>query len=193
MKTLKSLFIVLIGLVVLNGCDNKPTGPVEKPKGTISLDRAHEMYQAYQARYNAMTEFRKGKEDARYGWHSLEFYKNYIAYLEYESKQKNIEISGLRLYYVAYPDDERSGKQRDYQTYIFVPTYYDKESDSHVAFDPAYVDDNGKPVPVHDIITKGTNKRTGKVSMVLTGGQGYGDGSIGNMAQMCEPNCGSIQ
>jgi hypothetical protein len=192
MNTLRNLIILLVGVAILGGCD-KPSEPVEKPRGTISLERAHEMFAAYQARFDALTAFRGGKEDARYGWHSLEYYKKYIAYLEYESKKANIEVSGLRVYYVAYPNDDKSGRQKDFQTYIFVPTYYDKKSDSHIAFDPLYLDKNGSPLPVHDIITKGADRRsTGKVSMILTGGQS-GDGSVGNMAQMCEPNCGSNQ
>jgi hypothetical protein len=186
-RKLTNLF-VLIALLIITGCE-----PVEKPKETITLERAHEMYKAYQARYDAVTAFRGGKEDARYGWHSIDFYKDYIAYLENASKKVNIEISGLRLYYVAYPDDERMGQHRDYQTYIFVPTYLDKKTNKHIAFDPLHVDEQGNPLPIHDIITKGPAGRDGKVSRLLTSIRSLQseetESSIANMGQMCKPNC----
>ncbi len=168
--------------------DRKPD--VSKPEETISLDRALEMYASYQPRYDALTKFRDGKEDARYGWHSLDFYKKYIDYLEYESAKVGIKVSGIRLYYAAYPEDNESGDQAGYQTYLYVPTYYDEESGKHIAFDPLHIDDSGKPKRIHDIITK--EARVGNPnqssSLVYVKNQDV-ESSIANMAQMCQPNC----
>ncbi|MEO0555624.1 MAG: hypothetical protein AAF149_20635 [Bacteroidota bacterium] len=187
LKTLKILFLSLTSLFIL-GCTEKPDDPVDtsKPKETITLERAHEMYKSYQERYNALTEFRGGKEDSRYGWHSLDFYENYIAYLKHESAKVGIEVSGIRLYYAAYPENRESGAQQGYQTYLYVPTYYDKETKKHIAFDPLHVE-NGKPLSLHQVITKGKtiNKQTSSM-MMFQGGTGS---SIANMAQMCQPNC----
>lgn len=190
-KTVTKLFLLLVVFIAI-GCD--PTEkPVEKPRETITLERAQQMYAAYQERFNALTEFREGQEDARYGWHSIDFYKNYITYLEQASKKVNMEVSGLRLYYVAYPDDERSGKHRDYQTYIFVPTYLDKKTNKHIAFDPLHVDEQGNPLPLHDVITKGIGNRVGMVSKVFASNiravKAERESSIANMGQMCKPNC----
>jgi hypothetical protein len=189
-KGITKLF-VLAAVLVATGCDQAPRD-VDKPKETISLERAQQMYAAYQDRFNALTEFRGGKEDARYGWHSIEFYKNYIAYLEQASKKVKIEISGLRLYYVAYPDDDRAGDHRDYQTYFFVPTYFDKKTNTHIAFDPLHVDEQGNPLPIHDMITKGKG-RVGMVSKLFTSNSrlvnNETESSIANMGQMCKPNC----
>lgn len=191
-KTFTTLF-TLIALLIVTGCQPERK-PVEKPKETITLERAHQMYAAYQARFDALTEFRGGKEDARYGWHSLDFYKNYINYLEHASKKVNLKVSGLRLYYVAYPDDDQAGEHRDYQTYIFVPTYFDKKTNKHIAFDPLHIDDEGNPLPIHDMITKGTGNRTGMISRLATTIQAVAvaeeqESSIANMGQMCKPNC----
>jgi hypothetical protein len=195
-KTIKNSLLLLLAVALVVGCDQDKES-VKKPKETISLERAHQMYEAYQERFNAVTEFRQGQEDARYGWHSIEFYKNYIAYLEAASKKVNIKISGLRVYYVAYPDDERSGKQADYQTYIFVPTYFDEKTNSHIAFDPLYVDEKGNPLPIHTMITKGILPGSDKVSHVFTSAMGTQEtereSSIANMAQMCKPNCTSAE
>ncbi|MCD9018472.1 hypothetical protein [Parachryseolinea silvisoli] len=181
-----TLPFVLVICMLSIGCQ-KDHGHPPKPSGLISLKRAREMYQAYQPRFDAVTKFRDGNEDARYGWHSLDYYKEYIAYLEDESKKIGVEVSGLRLYYVAYPEDAESGDQRGYQTFIYLPTYYDKKQDKHIAFDPLYLDDAGKPIPVHDLITKGESKE----AMFLKAGllMSVAPGSVGNMGEMCKPNC----
>jgi hypothetical protein len=193
LSTSTIVVVMIVALVV--GCkkpDNGPPVSTDPPKQLISVDRANQMYKAYQARYNAVTEFRQGKEDARYGWHSIEFYKNYIAYLEEASKKAKVKISGLRLYYVAYPDDERSKEQRDYQTYIFVPTYYDEATKKHIAFDPTYLDDNGVPIPIHKMITNTDSAKVQKMSMaafIMVGGGEIATGGAANMGEMCKPNC----
>ncbi|MTI27740.1 hypothetical protein [Fulvivirga kasyanovii] len=187
--------VVLI-LLIAYGCDDKPDGgdrpSKEKPKETITLERAHEMFKAYQERFDVVTEFRGGKEDARYGWHSLEFYENYIAYLKHASRKAGIEVSGIRMYYVAYPEDDASGEHSGYQTYIYVPTYYDKKSGDHIAFDPLHIGDDGVPLPIHDIIVNGkrrsTDKDTAEAAMMARSVEGT-ESSVANMGEMCEPNC----
>ena len=188
LKTLKRLFLLLTSLFIL-GCTEKQDDPVDtsKPKETITLERAHEMYKSYQKRYNALTEFRGGEEDSRYGWHSLDFYENYIAYLKHESAKVGIEVSGIRMYYAAYPEGPESGKQQGYQTYLYVPTYYDKKTNKHIAFDPLHVED-GKPLPLHYVITKGVTAKKQTSSMFLLQGGGT-ISSIANMGEMCPLNC----
>lgn len=189
MKFLKQIVLVLIIANVIVACKKNEESKggdtekevVEKPGETITLERAHEMYKAYQDRFNVITEFRQGQEDARYGWHSLDFYKRYIAYLEQEAEKVNIKISGLRLYYVAYPDDEVSNEYRGYQTYIYVPTYLDEKTGKHIAFDPLHIDENGTPLPIHNVITKGENIDISNNVTTLS--------SVANMGEMCKPNC----
>ena len=77
MKTVRftgTLPFVLVLCMLSIGCQ-KDHGHPPKPSGLISLKRAREMYQAYQPRFDAVTKFRDGNEDARYGWHSLDYYK----------------------------------------------------------------------------------------------------------------------
>jgi hypothetical protein len=184
------MMLSAVALVVSCKKTDGPSGSTEPPKELISLARANQMYKAYQARFDAVTAFRQGKEDARYGWHTLEFYKNYIAYLEHHAKKAKIKISGLRMYYVAYPDDEISKEHRDYQTFIYVPTYFDEKSQKHIAFDPTYLDENGVPVPIHKIITGSDTTGISKVAMAafVTTSEAT-PGSAANMGEMCKPNC----
>lgn len=176
--------MMLAVMIVLAGCTSD-SRVVEKPKETITIERAQDLYRAYDARFDALTQHRNGKEDARYGWHSIAFYKNYIAYLEQEAKKANLEVSGLRLYYAAYPNDAESEEHADYQTYMFVPTYFDKETNKHVAFDPLHLDDNGKPIPIHDVITKGLSPKVFRKAAMREATVS----SIANMGEMCKPNC----
>ena len=185
--------MVILSIVALAVSCKRTDGPLpstDPPKELISLEKANQMYKAYQARFKAVTDFRDGKEDARYGWHSIDFYKNYIAYLEAEAKKANIKISGLRLYYVAYPDDESAGEYRNYQTYIYVPTYYDEKTKRHIAFDPTYLGDGGTPVPIHNIITDTTSLKTmARESVVAATETTSSKGAAANMGEMCKPNC----
>lgn len=189
MKSLNHyLIFLLLTIIAVAACEKaeEPKNVSERkevapPKEIISLERAHEMYMAYQDRFKAITEFRDGEEDARYGWHSMEFYKNYIGWLEQECERVNIKISGLRLYYVAYPEDESSGEHKGYQTYIYVPTYFDERTKTHIAFDPFHLDEKGNPIPIHDIITTGDG---------LDISNSEQKSATANMGEMCKPNCG---
>ena len=74
----KTTTFLVLTLVIAMGCqkDGGDSGVVyEKPKETITLEQATAMYSAYQKRYEALNAT-VGKEDARYGWHSFEFYKD---------------------------------------------------------------------------------------------------------------------
>lgn len=206
MNSLKGLFCLIMLTSLVISCerparnDDEPKEkdpPIERvperPEETISLERAHEMYKAYQDRFAALTEFRGGEEDASYGWHSVDFYKNYIAYLEYEAKKVKIPISGLRLYYVAYPEDDQSKEYSGYQTYIYVPTYYNKEEGKHIAFDPLHIGEDGKPLPIHDIILRGKRGTPGTKGVMKAGflmkAAEETVSSIANFGEMCKPNC----
>ena len=188
--------VLLFAAIGLISCDGKKSPGYEykgKPKETITIKQAQAMYQAYQARFDALTEFRQGNEDARYGWHDLDFYKNYIAYLEHEAAKVGKKVSGIRLYYVAYPDNDSivNTDQNGYQTYLYVPTYFDEKLGKHIAFDPLHMDENGEPVRMHDVITKGMP--VGKNTLGLAGFTSVAladeESSSANMSQMCRPNC----
>ncbi|MEM7108065.1 MAG: hypothetical protein AAF519_07550 [Bacteroidota bacterium] len=164
----------------------------DKPEQTITLERAHKMLESYKERYAALTTFRDGKEDSRYGWHSLDFYENYLAYLKHESAKVGIKVSGIRLYYAAYPDDNVSGEQSGYQTYLYVPTYYNEELKKHIAFDPLHMYESGDPIPLHQIITEGIPiKKMQSTTMVMFQNEETLS-SIANMGEMCPLNCPDV-
>ena len=193
-KVLTITFFIALGLLIscqnddsANNLDNdSTTAKVEKPDQMISLHEAHKLYQAYQK--NFMSKSNNDKL-ANYGWHSLEFYKNYIAYLEQEAAKTNTKITGLRLYYAAYPEDPATyGEKAGYQTYMFVPTYFDASKNVHRPFDPALINDKGQPVAIENILKSGPDVFKNAPWFQETS-QNSG---FANMGEMCKPNCPSI-
>ncbi len=86
------------------------TGP---PKEIISLERAQEMYDTYSKRrvpiieeFEDSIDSKTAKfEAARFIEYDYETLKHYIAFIEKESKNANVEISSLRFYLTNYPDN----------------------------------------------------------------------------------------
>lgn len=190
MKTVEISFLslLIVGFTFcLTGCGEHPPKEVNQPRAIISKERAHDMYKAYTPLYDSITEIREGVPDARYGWNSLDFYKNYIAYIEQEAEKKGIKVSGLRLYFSSYPDDDKSGKQKGYQTYFFVPTYFDSAANKHIAFDTYYTNEKGLLLPIHDYIVNGPEG--GENGMEKRSASNEEESLIANMGEMCPINC----
>ena len=180
-------FACIVALLTIAACTDPGEHNVTPPKELITLSRAGDLYQAYDSRAKALTKL-KGSEDSRYGWHSIEFYKDYIAYLEKEAGSHGEEISGLRMYYVAYPDNDPKNEQAGYQTYMYVPTYYDEKQDKHIAFDPKFMNEDGTPVPIERLLSG-----KGGAAKSLMNAEQTDDisstSSIANFAEMCKPHC----
>ncbi len=82
------------------------------PKGhIITVERAQEMYDAYsqrrvpliQAYEDSLQPAKEKFEPTRYAEFNLETVKQYIAYIEHEAKQANVDINTLRFYLSNYP------------------------------------------------------------------------------------------
>lgn len=85
------------------------------PKGyIISVERAGEMYDAYSQRrvpiiqaYEQSISADSSKfEPTRYAEYDLETVKQYIAYIEHEANQANVDIKTLRFYLSNYPNSK---------------------------------------------------------------------------------------
>lgn len=81
----------------------------------ISVERAQEMYDAYsQRRVPLIQKFEDSIasdgsvfEPTRYAEYDLETIKQYIAYIEHEAKQANVDINTLRFYLSNYPNSDK--------------------------------------------------------------------------------------
>ena len=80
-------------------------------------------------------------KDANAIWYSLEELENYIAYAKKASKEKGVEIDGIRIYMGVYPDEEKYLEKAGMTTLFIVPSSdfkvslgginLDKRADSH--------------------------------------------------------------
>ena len=62
------------------------------------------------------------EKDAISTWFSLDEIKEYIAFVEAEGKFKNITVNGLRIYFGAYPKNEKKASKKALSTVFLVPT-----------------------------------------------------------------------
>jgi hypothetical protein len=142
----------------------------------IPVKLAYEMVDLYKQHhwqnYTVKTGDNTAPTDARTVWFSLDSLKRYIWYIEEEvckNKCVNPDDLGLRFYYGEYPDKETWAKldgendpasmkhKEAYQglhTILIVPTYYSKNSDMNVDFDPhetTMKDGKCSPTPLQDV------------------------------------------
>lgn len=99
-----------------------------------------------------------------YNWYKLADLKQYIAYIEKISKEKNIPVTGFRIYPSSYPKNYNIKKLSGRQTLIFTPTTTVNGKDD-VAFEPLY-SDIGKPVLVTEILEKIKQQKTQSQSVL---------------------------
>ncbi len=159
MDTTKSLTyrLLLLGLVLLTiaACNPKASKPdkeeeptktqepeLKQPENIIALEAAKSIYDNY-SRYRVpgIQDFEtkqrapeKEFEAARYVTFDLEAVKQYIAYVEQESKKAGVTPNTLRFYFANYPDEGRfpDGKTviHPRQNSIFIlPTLRDGQND----------------------------------------------------------------
>tara|TARA_R110002020_G_scaffold25263_17_gene82468 strand:- start:812 stop:1495 length:684 start_codon:yes stop_codon:yes gene_type:complete len=119
-QTLQHLLLLLCINLMLFSCQDPVTHtepPYEGPPKDhiISVDRAQEMFDAYSQRRVPII---KKYEDSiaadgskftptRYAEFDLETIKQYIAYIEHEAKEANVDIKTLRFYLSNYPDSDK--------------------------------------------------------------------------------------
>jgi hypothetical protein len=108
----------------------------------------------------------KGKDSVStvYNWYKLDDLKQYIAYIEKISKEKEIPVTGFRIYPSTYPKNYIIKDLRDRQTLIFTPTTTIGGKDD-VAFEPLYSEKN-KPVEISVFLEKVRSKQVNKASML---------------------------
>ena len=142
----------------------------KKPEGIISVQQAQKYFSNY--RKENETKF-AANEQTIFGWHSLDTYKEYIAYIEEQAEKAGVKVSGIRVYFGA---DDKLGNQL---TYFFSPTYYDEKTGNHEAFDSFYMDENNKPVKIHDHIVNDTPVKGGESD----------NSCLLNHSKVCPPFC----
>lgn len=109
------IFINLIFISCQEPTNGPVPGPMDPPKQIISVEHAKEMYESYSSRRLPII---KKYEDSvvpdtapftptRYAEYDLETIKQYVAYVEYQAKQAQVDVKTLRFYLSNYPNSEK--------------------------------------------------------------------------------------
>ena len=89
------------------------------PKGLITPERAKILNDAYTARCELVSRDITKRPDNRSTWYSLDEIENFLTSAKAQAKELGYEMSGIRIYCGAYPDD---GGEVGYSTTFIVPT-----------------------------------------------------------------------
>lgn len=129
----------------------------------------------------------KGKDSVstNYNWYKLDDLKQYIAYIEKISKEKNIPVTGFRIYPTTYPKKYKVEELQNRQTLIFTPTTSIGGKDD-VAFEPLY-SEKGKPVEIKKFLDKVRAKQVKKASVLNLSLQGGLESSSANRLRPTPP------
>ena len=90
--------------------------------GKITFEEAKTLNQNFVKTRGKAIDKAIGKNDAVSSWFSLDELKEYISYVEEQGKLKNINVTGLRVYFGAYDNSEKDGTKKDLTTVFIVPT-----------------------------------------------------------------------
>lgn len=142
-----------------------------KPSQVITYEEMADMMEAFENgpkkelnKYLKKVTNGKDSVSTVYNWYKLEDLKQYIAYIERISKEKNIPVTGFRIYPSTYPKDYKEKELRNLQTLFFTPTTTIDGNDD-VAFEPLY-SKNGEPAEITQFLEKVKAKRLNKASMI---------------------------
>jgi hypothetical protein len=178
-KSIKLLFILSISFFIFScktECDHKeneykscyPNN--KKPSQIITYQEMADMMDAYEngakKELNNYLKKELGEKDSistNYNWYKLEDLKQYIAYIERISKEKNIPVTGFRIYPTQYPKNYSKKELRFRNTIIFTPTTRIAGKDD-VAFEPLY-SEKGKPVEITKFLKQARAKKSDEAAI----------------------------
>lgn len=143
----------------------------KKPSQVITYEEMADMMDAYDKgakkeldKYLKKESGGKDSVSTKYNWYKLEDLKQYIAYIERISKEKNIPVTGFRIYPTQYPKNYSDKKLQNRNTIIFTPTTTIGNRDD-VAFEPLY-SENGKPVEISEFLEREREQNVQKGSFL---------------------------
>lgn len=114
MNTLrKNLLFITALLGMLSSCETpkKETKTVKLPQNIISVKKGILMKETYKRNTQAIIERNKENgnyQATEYAWIDLDSLKNYIALLDKVAELNNTKVTGVRIYFSQYPEDEKN-------------------------------------------------------------------------------------
>ena len=168
----QKILLLLCFTIALSACntENSKCEQVDnsRPSNAITYKEMASMFSEYDnGQKKVLDTYRKELIGAKDSVESVShFYeikqlKQYIAYLERISKEKDIELTGVRIFSAAYPKNHANRKLRGRQTLVFMPTA-EINGYKGVAFEPLY-SEKGKPVKFTQFLNKFSSEESKKI------------------------------
>lgn len=88
----------------------------------ITSAEAKELNQSFVKTRGIAIDIAIKKKDALSSWFSIDELKEFIATVEQEGKDKGVTVNGIRIYFGAYPKDDKKPKKDNLSTVFLVPT-----------------------------------------------------------------------
>lgn len=169
----KLLSLLLLFLIILTSCNTECSHDLKnvddsRPSNAITYKEMANMFHAYDVGQKTVLdayrkELTRGKDpiESISHFYDLKDLKQYIAYLEKLSKDKNIELTGIRIFSAAYPKDYSQINLRGRHTLIFMPTA-NIDNEKAVAFEPLY-SNKGEPIRFTKFLNQFSSKESKQV------------------------------
>lgn len=174
MKSTKLSALLLLSVLIFSSCNTKCEHKDHnvndsRPENAITYKEMAAMFHQYDVGQKKVLDkyrldFTNDPTDATESishFYEIDQLKQYIAYLEKLSKEKNIKLTGVRIFSAAYPEKHRDASKRGRQTLIFMPTAKIGNNDG-VAFEPLY-SEKGTPIKFTEFLNKFSSEETKKV------------------------------
>ena len=174
MKTVFKFYQIFFLALFIISCRSEAISQVaevdsSRPSNTITYKEMANMFHQYDVGQKpVLDEFRKeltgdaNEIESISHFYDINQLKQYIAYVERLSKEKDIELTGIRIFSAAYPKDYPEELLRGRQTLIFMPTADTKEK-KNVAYEPLY-SNKGEAIPFTKFLDQFSSKETKNVA-----------------------------
>jgi hypothetical protein len=170
MKTLHNFFSIFFLSLFIFSCTTESNHQDHKnndsrPSNAITYKEMAGMFNEYDngqrlVLNNYITKKTKGRDSVATisQYFNLSQLKQYIAYIERLSKEKEIELTGVRIFTAAYPSDYEKEEYRNRVSFILAPTTHigDKKN---VAYEPL-ASGVKKPVSMKSVLDEYADKTT---------------------------------
>lgn len=170
---MKNILFILLFINSIISCTNELASECEelnskRPSQTITYKEMASMFKEYDnGQRKILNKYIKKKSNGKDSIATIsEFFtiselKQYIAYIERLSNEKEIELTGIKIFTSAYPSNYKVPEYRNRVTFMIAPTA--KINGKDVAYEPLK-SSKGKPVSMMSVLHKYADSTTKKIN-----------------------------
>lgn len=174
MKIVYKFFIVLFFTLLITSCKTKCNHKDQivndsRPENAITYQEMASMFHQYDIGQKKVldkyrlnfTNSEKDSIETISHYFEIDQLRQYLNYIEKLSKDKAIDLTGVKIFSAAYPKNHSDVTKRGRHTLIFMPTATIGKKEK-VAFEPLY-SEKGKPIVFTEFLNKFSSNQTRQV------------------------------